>query len=198
MTLSGGQRQRLALARALYSRAELYVLDDIFSGLDHATAGHVARHAVYGMMREEGAAVLLVTHSLSLLHGCDVIVGMRRGATVARARVVGRRRSGEARGQQGGGEGRSEDVPHKAEEAEARRLVEEEGRQEGGVRLGVYSQYVSSVGVGVAAATLVVLLAMQLSANAFSFWLGEWARHPGRFSDRSFLTVSASIAGFNR
>jgi ATP-binding cassette subfamily C (CFTR/MRP) protein 1 len=34
ISLSGGQKQRLALARAVYAKKEVVVLDDIFSGLD--------------------------------------------------------------------------------------------------------------------------------------------------------------------
>ena len=34
MTLSGGQKQRLALARAVYADADIYLLDDPFSALD--------------------------------------------------------------------------------------------------------------------------------------------------------------------
>lgn len=86
-TLSGGQRQRVALARALYSRAELYLLDDPFSGLDGRTAAHVARAAVQGMMRREGATVVLVTHALPLLAACDWAVAMRGGRVVERVRV---------------------------------------------------------------------------------------------------------------
>jgi len=33
-TLSGGQKQRLALARAVYADADIYLLDDPFSALD--------------------------------------------------------------------------------------------------------------------------------------------------------------------
>ncbi|KAJ6465983.1 P-loop containing nucleoside triphosphate hydrolase protein [Mycena vulgaris] len=40
-TLSGGQRQRLAIARAVYARADLVLLDDVFSALDGETEAHV-------------------------------------------------------------------------------------------------------------------------------------------------------------
>ena len=39
--LSGGQKHRIALARALYSRPDILILDDVFSALDKATEEHV-------------------------------------------------------------------------------------------------------------------------------------------------------------
>ena len=41
--LSGGQRARVALARAVYARADLVLLDDVLAAVD----AHVARH-IYG------------------------------------------------------------------------------------------------------------------------------------------------------
>lgn len=37
ISLSGGQKQRLSLARAVYAKKELVILDDVFSGLDAET-----------------------------------------------------------------------------------------------------------------------------------------------------------------
>ncbi len=104
-TLSGGQRLRVALARALYSRAELYLLDDPFSGLDGRTAAHVAREAVHGLMRQEGATVVLVTHALPLLAGCDWAVAMRGGRVVERIRFRQQRQQQQKK--QGGAAGAS-------------------------------------------------------------------------------------------
>jgi ATP-binding cassette subfamily C (CFTR/MRP) protein 1 len=42
IALSGGQKQRLALARAVYARKELIVLDDVFSGLNARTEDAVS------------------------------------------------------------------------------------------------------------------------------------------------------------
>jgi ABC-type bacteriocin/lantibiotic exporter with double-glycine peptidase domain len=47
VALSGGQKQRMALARAVYSRNSLVVLDDVFSSLDKATADTVF-HRILG------------------------------------------------------------------------------------------------------------------------------------------------------
>ncbi|DBA00840.1 TPA: hypothetical protein N0F65_008483 [Lagenidium giganteum] len=69
---SGGQRLRINLARALYQRAGLYLLDDPLSGLDTQTSRRViencfaSRDTDYSVFPLD-ASVVLVTHSLHLL-----------------------------------------------------------------------------------------------------------------------------------
>ncbi len=79
-TLSGGQRQRIGLARAIYARTQLYLLDDVFSALDAHTEAHVfdSLFGSNGMLR--GKTVLLVTHAARHLEAADVIVRMRNGS----------------------------------------------------------------------------------------------------------------------
>jgi ATP-binding cassette subfamily C (CFTR/MRP) protein 1 len=64
MSLSGGQKQRLALARALYSRIPILVLDDIFSGLDIGSLRHIAKSVFgpSGIAKRHGLTVLMATH----------------------------------------------------------------------------------------------------------------------------------------
>ncbi|KAJ5784827.1 uncharacterized protein N7503_010039 [Penicillium pulvis] len=62
--LSGGQRARVALARAIYSRAKVMVLDDIFAALD----SHVSREIFAALTGElcRGRTRILATHHVSL------------------------------------------------------------------------------------------------------------------------------------
>ncbi|KAJ6013734.1 P-loop containing nucleoside triphosphate hydrolase protein [Penicillium herquei] len=62
--LSGGQRARVSFGRALYSKAQLLVLDDIFSALD----SHIAREIFTALTGElcEGRTRILATHQVSL------------------------------------------------------------------------------------------------------------------------------------
>ena len=43
MSLSGGQKARLALARAVYARADVYLLDDILSAVDSNVGRNIMR-----------------------------------------------------------------------------------------------------------------------------------------------------------
>ncbi|KAH8671415.1 ABC transporter [Xylariales sp. PMI_506] len=68
VSLSGGQKQRLTLARALYARKPIAVLDDVLSGLDAVTHDIVTTRVfgADGLIRKLGMAAILATHSVSL------------------------------------------------------------------------------------------------------------------------------------
>ena len=59
--LSGGEQQRVALARALARQPGVILLDEPFSGLDRHLRGEVRDHLLT-VLKEQGAAVLVVTH----------------------------------------------------------------------------------------------------------------------------------------
>ncbi|XP_073944088.1 sulfonylurea receptor isoform X3 [Choristoneura fumiferana] len=79
--LSGGQRVRLAVARALYAGARLLALDEPLGALDAALARHVVARALVPAARR-GAAVLLATNRLELLHYADLVIAMEDGRVV--------------------------------------------------------------------------------------------------------------------
>ncbi|KAF7254040.1 Canalicular multispecific organic anion transporter 1 [Varanus komodoensis] len=80
INLSGGQKQRVSLARAVYSNADIYLLDDPLSAVD----SHVGRHIFEKVLGPEGLLQhktrILVTHSLSFLAHVDDIVVLEAGA----------------------------------------------------------------------------------------------------------------------
>ncbi len=78
--LSGGEQQRVALARALAPRPRVMLMDEPFSGLDQRLRDSV-RDETLALLKEEGAAVLLVTHEPEeALRMADRIALMRGGA----------------------------------------------------------------------------------------------------------------------
>jgi ATP-binding cassette subfamily B protein len=77
--VSGGQRQRLAIARALVSKADVYVFDDAFSALDVATDARL-RAALRPVTRD--ATVIVVAQRVSTIVHADRIVVLDEGLVV--------------------------------------------------------------------------------------------------------------------
>jgi len=80
--LSGGEQQRVALARALAPRPRIMLMDEPFSGLDERLRDGI-RDDTLSLLKEEGAAVLLVTHEpQEAMRMADEIALMRSGRIV--------------------------------------------------------------------------------------------------------------------
>jgi len=80
--LSGGEQQRVALARALAPRPRVMLMDEPFSGLDNRLRDGI-RDRTLELLKEEGTAVLLVTHEPDeAMRMADEIALMRSGRIV--------------------------------------------------------------------------------------------------------------------
>ncbi|KAF2073022.1 hypothetical protein CYY_005668 [Polysphondylium violaceum] len=77
INLSGGQKQRISLARALYSDAECFILDEPLSAVDPEVGKHLFDHCIQGMM--QGKTRILVTHQLQFIPSADHIVVVQDG-----------------------------------------------------------------------------------------------------------------------
>ena len=76
--LSGGEQQRVALARALAARPSLLFADEPTGNLDGRNASAVA-DLMFDLIKETGAALVLVTHDTSLAARADRQVHMAEG-----------------------------------------------------------------------------------------------------------------------
>uniref|UniRef100_A0A4W2HRR1 ABC-type glutathione-S-conjugate transporter n=1 Tax=Bos indicus x Bos taurus TaxID=30522 RepID=A0A4W2HRR1_BOBOX len=80
MNLSGGQKQRLSLARAVYRKAAVYLLDDPLAALDAQVGQHVFNRVIGPDGLLQGTTRILVTHALHILPQADWIVVLEDGA----------------------------------------------------------------------------------------------------------------------
>jgi putative ABC transport system ATP-binding protein len=82
--LSGGEMQRVALCRALQRRPRLLLADEPTGNLDEENGRRVLELLV-GLAREEGSAVLYVTHSREIAEAADAIWSLHSGVLDAGA-----------------------------------------------------------------------------------------------------------------
>ncbi|ETW03354.1 hypothetical protein H310_04845 [Aphanomyces invadans] len=197
--LSGGQRARLGLARALYQRADVYLLDDVLSSLDVATASHVLRHAF--AVLPPTATVVMATHAVHLLdniarsytilvveHGRVVEMGTHEDLTSRESsrfnqmaqvvRGVGTGNDNEGDAQRGDGTRRGDNLATSDHHGSA---SVEEHRDDGVVASWMWWRYLHSMGGVVLGMLVLSVLVMQVSRNGLDYWIALYTsaeHHP--------------------
>jgi putative ABC transport system ATP-binding protein len=76
--LSGGEQQRVGLARALVGEPKLLLADEPTGNLDQETGERVIE-LMFGLARNRGTAILLITHDSTLAHRADRLLNMNQG-----------------------------------------------------------------------------------------------------------------------
>ena len=185
--LSGGQKARVALARAVYSRANVLLLDDPLSALDHHTAEVIVRKCFAGPLIE-GRTVILVTHRTGL---CRNLAAQVIEISDGRARTLdkdstllsdlSRVQSSESAGTTGGGGSEGQD-----EDDAPENFMEDEKRAHGGVKASVYWEYIKAGKIRWWSILIVVLALYRLVAVAETWFLKLWGEAYSRPSERAF------------
>ena len=170
--LSGGQKARVALARALYARANLLLLDDPLSALDQETAQTVVHKCFEGPL-SEGRKIILVTHRVELCLGVTrQVVEMSEGRTrvldeleFADSDTFSRALSSDP----------SKGGNFKLDEGqEAQNFIEEEHRAHGGVKSAIYWQYVKAGKIKWWAVLVSILAIYRLVTVGETWFIKEW------------------------
>ncbi|KAI1628297.1 ABC bile acid transporter [Exophiala viscosa] len=174
--LSGGQKSRVALARAVYSRAQILLLDDPLSALDQQTAEWIVTKCLCGSLMEGRAVVLAthrtdlcqhvasqlieISHGTAILHACDDDLATSTSATIAE----------EQDSAQEPDSGR--DVDETA--AVPEKFVQDEHRVHGGVQLAVYWQYIKAGTLKWWFMVVITAAVCRINYVGESWFLKEW------------------------
>jgi len=78
--ISGGQRQRLGIARAMFTRPQLLVLDEATSSLDGETEASISQ-AINSL--RGSTTVVMIAHRLSTVRNADIVVYLSEGKVVS-------------------------------------------------------------------------------------------------------------------
>lgn len=81
-TLSGGQKRRVEIARALFAKPEILILDEPTTGLDPETRKLVWK-IIFNLQKEESITIFLTTHYMEEAANADYVVIIDKGKIVA-------------------------------------------------------------------------------------------------------------------
>ncbi|KAL3283447.1 hypothetical protein HHI36_006592 [Cryptolaemus montrouzieri] len=81
VSLSGGQRARINLARAIYRKADIYLIDDPLSAVDTTVGKHLFDHCFVKYLK--GKTRILITQHLQYVQKADWIIVLNKGSIVA-------------------------------------------------------------------------------------------------------------------
>ena len=82
INLSGGQKCRISLARAIYSRAGILILDDIFSSVDAHVGMHLFEHALCGELGKDRTRILVTHHTDLCISRASYHIELGNGRTL--------------------------------------------------------------------------------------------------------------------
>lgn len=146
--LSGGQKARTALARAVYSRSRILLLDDPLAALDHDTASTIVRRLLQGPLTKDRIVVMATHRDDLVLRIADQVIDINDG----QAKVLNKEEIEEelAHPYHAASDKSHDDVNHHEGEHgdDVMELKEqpEEAAAVGGVSLGIYTKYMSAGG----------------------------------------------------
>ncbi|XP_070558012.1 ATP-binding cassette sub-family C member 9-like [Ptychodera flava] len=210
INLSGGQKQRVSIARAMYSKADVIMLDDPLSALDVHVGGQVMAEGIKRFLFREERTVILVTHQLQHIQNADKVVVMEGGKIIRQGdlndiatndpelyaswqRTLTVLSESE---QESESEAETADVERQTlmrqisakKEADdiavkaGATIIEEEERERGSVSWRIYMSYVKAAKVPLFGIGLLLII-LRVTAQTFTnFWLSRWSESGANFS----------------
>ncbi|XP_072179889.1 ATP-binding cassette sub-family C member 9-like [Diadema setosum] len=205
ITLSGGQKQRVSVARAMYARSDVVILDDPLSALDMHVSADLFNKGIKGILRQRHQTVILVTHQLQYLPHADKIIYMSDGEVKCQGtseeivqvcpELKRQWQQAVRKASESGGDKRESTTELERKKlfrqcsrqisifsnAESVRgneidsLLVQEERDVGAVAFSNYIFYLSSVGYVIAAVILAFAVLRGSLQVATNFWLSEWS-----------------------
>lgn len=190
VNLSGGQKVRIALARALYSEADIYLLDDPISALDANIGKKIMKDCIINYL--ENKTRIIATHALHYLKQMDKIVYINEGrihwvgsysqllqqpffATLKKiSKLTTRKESVDSIGSNSISIKKKRNNKNKTEEV---KIIAKEDKEIGEVKMSVYLKYgLYMGGICFMFSICLVMFFWQATKAGSDLWLAFWSR----------------------
>ncbi|KAF3903751.1 hypothetical protein ABW21_db0209889 [Orbilia brochopaga] len=212
VTLSGGQKQRIALARAVYSKKQIVILDDIFSGLDAVTEERIRTRLLGpdGLLRRNRNTVILATHATHLLPAADKIVIMNQTGAIQKQGTWSvlstspelaqlSRDDAKSLNASTNGRGINDDqailhdvAPYDDEDFSNQITLDDASRKTGDIA--VYKHYLKSVGWKHSLTFIFLMVLESVLWNILTVWLNKWGSDPNTGRTLFYMGVYTALA----
>jgi ABC-type multidrug transport system fused ATPase/permease subunit len=216
VNLSGGQKWRVALARALYSRAGVLVLDDIFSAVDARVGRHLFERALTGSLAQGRTRIVATHHTALCWSEMKYYVVLDNG----RVSFAGKPENycpdfdpSDAGSTQQADDGSVAAQDHisapisgiptsplqdpSEEGTKGKTFYEAETRATGAVKLSMYSIYLKACGGYLYWLPIALTFGFTLVAElAIPYWISIWTRDLGRPQPTTGMNIQSTSYGF--
>lgn len=182
-TLSGGQKHRIALARACYSDADVYLLDNVLCAVDAHVGKQIFQECICGLLAKKTR--IFVTHNLQFVQHSDSVIMLHDGKITCsgeystlyeknpRFRQLISTHVVSTTDTTQNIQTYNSTLPTSANLAKGKLIVEED-RETGTVKANIYYQYI----IGYTIILLIILLQSgvfgQALAIGMDYWMGIW------------------------
>ncbi|PPJ50032.1 hypothetical protein CBER1_06775 [Cercospora berteroae] len=191
--LSGGQRARVALARAIYSKTKILLLDDPLAALDQQTAESIVRQCFNGPL-VNGRTIVLVTHRTDLVLGiADQLLKIEHGKASVMDHDAAEFTQPATYEEQGDVTEEQERARKAAEAAIPEKFIEDEHREHGGVKASVYWEYIKAGNLWLWALTICILATYRCFALLETWFIKSWAEAYGIQAKAEMFVYTADV-----
>ncbi|KAJ5523886.1 oligomycin resistance ATP-dependent permease yor1 [Penicillium frequentans] len=213
INVSGGQKQRISLARAMYSNADILLLDDPLSAVDPYVGQAIFEKAILGALGSKTR--ILATHQAHVLSRCDRILWLDDGKVKALGSFAKLKKKypdfaalvkeAEGNREKATKEDAEKDASKPEEETTTTvsklagddsvpELMQSEDDVDGGISWAVYTSYLACSRSPIAIILAIPLLCLaQGSALLCGMWLAWWASDRFGFENNTYIGIYVAL-----
>ncbi|KAK0726683.1 hypothetical protein B0T21DRAFT_38789 [Apiosordaria backusii] len=201
--LSGGQRARVALARALYSRARILLLDDPIAALDHQTATRILQNLFANRQAPltAGRLIIFVTHRVDIVkrYAYQVVEVVEGGQvqTFSMEELENNERELEHLAALAAAQAQEASPANEGEEEEPvpDKFIQDEHRVHGGVLASVYWRYIKAGKIAWWFTMIGFFTAYRVAKVGYFWFLKEWGEGYGETPENAHSLHVLGLSG---